>query len=81
MEEEKIRMRLSIVQSEGLKAIITLKSKKIPAFIASVGEFNFKGEDNLITLLRNESTINFPVEGKEFVTKIKNIASVVKYEE
>ncbi len=81
MNEERIRMRLGIIQSEEEKGLITLKDKNIPPFVASVGEFNFKGEYNQITLHKNESTSDFPVEEESFTTEIRKIQSVKLFEE
>jgi hypothetical protein len=81
MDAERLRMRLGIIQSENEMALVQLKKKDIPEFVASVGEFDFTEEDNKITLLRNDKTTDFPVEGDSFTTYIKNIASVFIYEE
>jgi hypothetical protein len=81
MDEERIRMRLGILQTEEEKAFITLKDKNIPPFIATVGEFNFKDEHNQITLLKNASTTDFPVQEGSFTTEIRNIETVIIFEE
>ena len=79
--EEENRMVLGMIQFEKCKALITMKGKDNNPFVASVGEFNFKGEYNQITLHKNDSTSHFPVEEESFTTEIRKIQSVKLFEE
>lgn len=84
MSTEKIRMRLSIMQSADFKTKITLKSKKYVPFISKVENFNYDEDDTKVILKRCEETI-FPNEVKDdqqeiYVLYIKDIKEVDRHE-
>jgi hypothetical protein len=74
-------MVLGMIQFEDEQALVTMKSKKVSPFVAKVGDFNFKGEHNEITLLKGPNTTDFPSDNDTFTTEIRNIKSVELFEE
>ena len=84
MSVEKIRMRLSIMQFENYKAILTLKSTKFDPFIAIVDDFDYSEDNTKVILKRCEETI-FPNQTVDniqdsFILYIKDIKEVNKYQ-
>ncbi len=84
MSTEKIRMRLSIMQSAKFKTQIILKSKKFEPFIAIVEDFNYDEDATKVILKRTAETV-FPneIEGNQqenYVLYVKDIKEVDRHE-
>ena len=84
MTVEKIRMRLSIMQSENYKTLITLKSKKYNPFISKVKDFDYSEKDTKVILMRCEETV-FPKDTDdnkqdEYSIALKDIKEVGRHE-
>lgn len=79
---EDLKSTLITTRALGIRAVITMRSKKYKPFMALVNNFNYKEEDARVTFERCEGTEFFPGdEGdklEEYMTYIKNIKEVTK---
>jgi hypothetical protein len=68
---------LSGYNTLGIRANIVMKDKKIKPFIALVkwSELGFENPNPKVIFGRFEGTIDFPVDGDEYETFIKNVLS------
>lgn len=81
MSEKNVELILShlvMTETSGIRALVTMRSKKRKPFLALVKDYNFEEEDARVTFERCIGTENFPdgEEKEEYTTYIKNIKSV-----
>lgn len=68
-----IEMDLSGYHSMGVRATIFMRSKKVKPFLALVKDIDFGLDNPKVIFVRCEGTEDFPVEGNEFITEVKNV--------